>query len=130
MATTIVDASGSQSVSIIASAAYTATPNVMELHNLGRAVGAVFVIDVTALTATGTLGVSVVGVDPFSGKTWTIIASASITATGTTVLKVHPGITTATNAAVADALPPIVQVIVTAGNAVSITYGVSAHLTH
>src|SRR5881227_2846761 len=53
------------------------------------------IIDITAITATGTITVTIYGVDPVSGKIYVILASAALGAVATTVLKVGPGLTAA-----------------------------------
>lgn len=69
-----------------------------------RAKGLQLVIDITAITGTTpTLVVTIQGKDPASGKYFTILASASLNATGTTVLTVYPG--SATTANVSSAMP-------------------------
>lgn len=130
MANTIVTAIAGRSFTVLPSLARTATPNTLEYQNLLQAVGIVLVTTVTAKTATPSITVNLYGVDPFSEVTWPILSSAAITDTGTTVLRVHPGITAATNQAAADALPPNIRVEVVHADADSITYAVSAHLLY
>jgi hypothetical protein len=68
--------------------------------------GIKLVIDITAITGTApTLTVTLKGFDPGSGKSYTILASAALNATGTTVLTVYPGQTAAANLAANDHLP-------------------------
>jgi hypothetical protein len=108
--------------------ARTASPDTMEYRNMGRVVGIVLVINVTAVVSTPSLTVSLLGVDLDTGATWEIIESAVIAAAGVSVLKVRPGITIFDNAAVADILPSVIRVVATHGNANSITYSVTADL--
>jgi hypothetical protein len=119
---------GIESFAVLPSAARTAAPDTLELRNLGRVTGLIVVVDVTASAATPVVNVKIQGVDVFSGKTWDILTSADIAGTGTTVLRVRPGITPVTNVAVADALPPTVRITALHSDADSITYSVSAHL--
>lgn len=119
-----------RSIPLLPSAARTATPDTFELTETGRYTALVVVLDVTAVVSTPSVTVAVVGVDRASGKTWPLVTSAAVAATGTTVLKVSPGITPVTNVAVADILPPTIRVVVTHGNANSITYTVAAHVTN
>lgn len=64
------------------------------------------VIDITAITGTTpTYTVTIEGKDPTSGKYYPILASAALTAVGTTVLRVYPGFTAAANLTANDALP-------------------------
>lgn len=109
------------------SKARTATPDTVDQANsTGR--GLHLVIDVTAVTGTPSVVFTIQGKDPVSGKVWTLLASAAITAAGTTVLKVYPGLTAAANAAANDILPPTWNVKAVHGNGDSITYSVTAHL--
>lgn len=89
---------------------------------------AVVVIDITAITGTTpTCVVTVQGKDPISGKYYTILASASLTATGTTVLRIDPSLTAAANLVAADLMPAEFRVIATIGGttpAVTATVGV------
>lgn len=131
MANVLMDLVGAGRVfSVMDSAARTATPDTVQFTGMGRSVGLVLVVDATAITATPSVVVKIQGVDSVSGKTWDILTSAAIVATGTTVLRVRPGITASTNIAVADALPPVIRILATHGDADSITYSISAHLTH
>jgi hypothetical protein len=88
---------------------------------------AVVVLDVTAVTSTPSLVLTILGIDKASGKTWTILTSAAIATAVTTIFRVGLGITPAAGLAVNDILPPVWQVVVTAGNANSATYSVGAH---
>jgi hypothetical protein len=90
--------------------------------------GVILVIDVTAAPGAQNLVVTLEGVDPVSGKFWSILASAAITAISTTVLKVFPGLTASANAVANDVLPPAWHVKVTNSGAGSWTYTVAAHL--
>lgn len=112
---------------IYASAARTADPTVVDQSNSGCR-GLHLVIDCTAADATPSVVFTIQGKDPVSGKVWTILASAAITAVGTTVLKVYPGLTAAANAAANDILPPTWNVKAVHANGVSVTYSVTAQL--
>lgn len=111
-------------------AARTATPATFQLEGTGRSTALVVVLGVTAVVAGASVTVSAAGYDPSSQTTWALVTSAAVTATGTTVLKISPGITTVANVAVADILPPIVNVTVTHSTVNSITYALSAHVTN
>ncbi len=110
---------------LLASTARTASPGAVDLDQKGKK-GVVVVIDVTAIAATPSLTVTIRGKDT-SGKTWTILASAAITGTGTTTLKVYPGLTAAANAVANDVIPDNCEVDFSHGDADSITYSASAH---
>lgn len=113
---------------VFESVARTATPTSVDQGNpVCR--GLHLVIDCTVKGgAAPSVVFTIVGKDPVSGKTWTILASAAIVAVGTTILKVYPGITAAANAAVSDVLPPVWQVTAVHANGDSITYSVTAQL--
>lgn len=112
---------------LFASAARTATVNGDDITNLGWR-GAHIVIDVTAIDATPSVVFTVQGKDRVSGKYYTILASAAITGTGTTVLRIYPDLTAAANTVVNDVLPECFRVIATHADADSITYSVGASL--
>src|SRR5690348_10994234 len=68
--------------------------------------GVKVVVDVTAITGTApTLTVKLQGYDPVSHKTYDILASAALSAVGTTVLTIYPGLTAAANTTADDILP-------------------------
>lgn len=112
---------------LLASSTKTASFNGDDVANLGYRGGHI-VIDVTAASGTSpTLVVTVQGKDPTSGKYYTILASASITGTGTTVLRIFDGATVAANTAANDVLPPVWRVISTiGGTSPSFTYSIGA----
>jgi hypothetical protein len=87
------------------------------------------VVDVTALGASATLTVTIQGKDPASGKYYTLLASAAIASTGTTVLKVYPGLTAASNLTANDILPMNWR-IRAVGAVAAVTAKISAHLVH
>lgn len=84
------------------------------------------IIDVTAVTATPALTVTIQGKDPASGKYYTILASTAIATVSTTVLKVGPAFTAAANLVANDMIPSIWRVTVTHGDTDSATYSVGA----
>lgn len=105
---------------VMASAARTATHSVtMECGSIGG----VFVIHATAAAATPSVVFTIAGVGP-SGATWDILASAAITGTGTTVLRIHPSLTAAANTIAKDILPSALKITATHADADSITYSV------
>lgn len=110
-----------------ASAARTATPTPFDGTNYnGR--GLHLVIDCTAITSSPSVVFTIQGKDALSGKFYTILASAAIVGTGTTVLRVYPGLTVAANLVASDITPRSWRVIATHGNADSITYSVGYSL--
>jgi hypothetical protein len=84
-------------------------------------------IDITALT--GTLTVTVEGIDPESGKTYTILASAALAGTGTTVLRIFPGATVAANLTANDIMPKFfrIKAVVVTG---PVTFSVGVSLSN
>lgn len=119
---------GDRAFTVLASAARTATPDTQEFEFAGPVRGLHLVIDVTAVAATPSITVTVSGVDRRSGKVYTLLASAAITATGTTVLRIGPALTAAANLVANDVVPPIFRVTVAHGDADSITYSVAGQL--
>ncbi len=113
---------------VLASAARTATVSSADLTNY-NARGVTVVIDVTAITDTPSVIATVQGKDPLSGKYFTLLESAAITGTGTTVLVVHPSITASTNLKAQLPLPRTWRVTLTHADADSITYSIGALLS-
>lgn len=124
-----VDISRGESVTVLASAARIATPTVDTFHVTGgEPSGLILMIDCTAVTADPSVVFTIVGSDPVSDKTWTILASAAITGTGTTVLRVHPSLTVSANAVAKDIVPAVWTVTAVHADADSITYSVAAQV--
>lgn len=113
-------------VTALASAARTASTNSSNLTNY-NARGVVVVIDVTAIVAAPSITVTIKGRDTLSGQFSTILASAAITAVGTTKLVVYPGVAAAANSKADEPLPRVWRVEVAHGNANSITYSIGAN---
>lgn len=109
-------------IEIFASEARTATPADANV-TIGSATG-FFIINVSAATATPSVVFTVSGVDPVSEAEFTIIESAAITGTGTTVLRVFPGATASANVTVNDMLPEGINVAAVHADSDSITYTV------
>lgn len=115
---------GKAQFTILASAARTTTQTsddyvVPYSHSLR------LVINVTSITSTPSMTVTIAGKTPL-GVYFSVLVSSAITATGTTVLKIGPGIGQVANAAAADELPQTWRVTVTAADADSATYSVEA----
>jgi hypothetical protein len=111
------------------SSARTATPAAVNFEdNTQRRQGGHFIVDVTAIGPAPTITVTIEAFDIASGKWYALLTSAAITAVGTTVLKIYPGVTPAANAAASDILPPTWRMRVTHGNSDSITYSIGARL--
>jgi hypothetical protein len=118
---------------ILASAARTATPTISDQSD-PNAEGVHIIINVTALTATPQVTPKIQGKDPVSGSYYDILVGSTITdvTVGTPpaiiVLKVGPGLTPVANGAAADYLPDTWRVVMTHGDADSITYSIGAVL--
>ena len=115
-------------ITAYASVSRVASPSVVDV-DMGRAHGMVVIIDVTAASVTPSVVFNVDGFDPLSGKTWTLLDSAAITGTGTTILKVAPGLTASANAVATDMIPAIVRIAPVHADADPITYTVTVHST-
>lgn len=107
---------------IFDSAARTATTSATIIT--GSCAG-LFFINVTATSATPSVVFTIDGQDPISGAAYNILTSAAITATGLTVLRVHPALSAAANTIAKDMLPAAVKVTATHADSDSITYSVS-----
>ncbi len=121
----------SQSFEVLPSEARTTAPDTQEFQVVGRGYeyqGLHLVIDATVVTATQTLTVTVSGVDRVSGKLYTLLASAAITAASTVVLKIGPSLTAAANLTVNDYLPPVFRVTVAVANGLTATYSIGGML--
>lgn len=93
----------------------------------GGARGVVVVADITVVGGTIAVTVAIEAKDAASGKYYTLLTSASLTGTGTTVLTVYPGLTPASNVTVSNVLPRTWRVKVVSGTgttpAVTMTVG-------
>lgn len=113
---------------LLGSAARTATPTDVTQDN-PRHRGVHVVVDVTdAGAATPSITPKIQGLDAASGNWYDILVGAAITAIGTTVLKVYPGITASANASASDVLPARWRTRVEHADADTITYSVGANL--
>lgn len=119
--------SNNYNLEILSSAARTATVNSSDFNN-NEYRGAQIVIDVTAVAATPSVVFSVEGYDDISGQYYSILDSAAITGTGTTVLTVYPGATASANVSTGNVIPATWRITATHADADSITYSVGANL--
>ena len=110
-----------------ASAARTATSTVDV--NVENAHGLVLVIDVTADPALASVVFNIDGLDDATGNTWTLLDSAAIAATGTTILRISPHLTASANTIGKDIIPPLIRINPVHADADSITYSVTVHST-
>lgn len=113
------------------SAASTGTSSaVLDTH---QAKGCIIYINVTAITGTTpTLTVTLKGMEPTAqSNTYTVLASASISATGLTVLKVYPGLTAAANSVANDVMPGLSRIDTAIGGTTpAVTATVSVQLVY
>lgn len=108
-------------------AAGAGTTNSDDQTNLyGR--GVVVFANISAKSGTIAVTVSVQGKDPVSGEYYTILTSASLTATGFTTLTIYPGATATSNVSASEPLPLTWRVQVVSGTGVtpSVTMTVAA----
>lgn len=73
-----------------------------QINTNGR--GLILVVNITAITA-GSLTVTIQGKDVVSGVYYTLLASAALASTGTTVMTIYPGETASANVAANSPLP-------------------------
>lgn len=108
------------------SAARTATATSNDLTNSLHK-GCHIIIDVTA-DGGGTITPKIQGKDSLSGKYYDILVGSAITAVGTTVLKVYPGLTASANSIANDIVPSKFRIVSTASDANSLTYSIGISL--
>lgn len=113
---------------VLPSAARTAAPDTMEFELPSGARALHLVTNVSALAATPSITVSILGVDRISAQTYTVLAGSALTTVTSQVLRVGPGLTASANAVANDYLPPIVRISVAHGDADSITYSIGGLL--
>lgn len=117
----------SPQASLYASVARTATPTAAEFNADGHH-GLHLVIDVTAASATPSVVPTIDFYDDLSGKWANLLTGAAITATGTTVLKIYPGIAAVANASASDCIHGRMRLVCTHADADSVTYSAAVHL--
>jgi hypothetical protein len=87
----------------------------------------VHVVVVVSSYTSGTYTPHIQGEDPY-GNYYDILVGPAISATGTTVLKVYPGIATLANGAASDLLPTVWRVTLVGASTPSMTISVGANL--
>lgn len=101
------------------------TPSPAQINDARK--GCHVTVDITVNAgAAGSITATIEGQDPASLKWYTILASAALTAVGTTVLRVYPGLVAAANLVANDIIPRAWRVNVVANNANPVTYSVGA----
>ena len=122
------DVANQSQFTILDSAARTATPTVDDFI-IKAGPGLIIVIDVTVDPASASVVFIIKGKDVVSGKTFDLLTSAAIAATGTTVLRVHPVLTAAANLIAKTVVPPMITMTATHADTDSITYSVVGMIT-
>lgn len=112
---------------MLASAARIATNNSVNFTNTDYR-GCHIIIDVTVEVDTASITPTIQGYDSVSGKYYTLLVGNAITAVGTTVLRIYPGLSASANVIANDILPNKFRVLMTHADADSMTYSVSASL--
>lgn len=110
--------------SILTSAARTSSPSATDQTMFGG-IAVIVYVNITVLTATGTLQTVIEGKDPVSGVYFTLLQSAAETTTGLKIYRVDPRLTDSAGLIAATTMPRIFRIRNVHGNAVSITYSVS-----
>ena len=91
--------------------------------------GGHFVINVTTISGV-TLTPTIQGKDNVSGNYYDILVGNAINATGTTVLKVYPGIVPVSGASAADILPRTIRLKMSASGVTPTTFSAGATLEY
>ena len=116
-------------ITLLASVARAADSNSADIDNTEDYQSAIIVIDVTLDPGSASVVFTVQGKDLLSGEYYTILASAAITALGTTVLHIGDGTTDDDNIAVGTRLPRVWRLNVDHAATQSMTYSVGADLS-
>lgn len=85
------------------------------------------IIDMTAVTATGSVTPTIQGFDGASGKWYALLVGAAITGTGTVVLRVHPDLAPSANLIADDFVPSKFRIEMDHLNSVAMTYSVGVN---
>lgn len=118
-----------QVMTLLASASRTAAQDTGDRTNRQKGRGIRVVMDITVVpSGAPALTVTILGKDVASGKYITLLASAALAATGTTVLTVYPGLTAATNLVASNVLPSTWKVTVAVGNGNAAVYSLGAEI--
>lgn len=112
---------------ILESAARTASVDSADFVNVAGK-GGHFIVDITSITLTPQITVSIQGKDPVSSEYYDILVSNPLSVVGTFKLTVFPGILDVAALKVADIIPRVFRVSVSNVDADSITYSIGASL--
>ena len=110
---------------ILASAVRTGTTTSADIYRTVEH-GAHFVFVITAVPGVDTVTPKIQGKDAL-GNYYDILIGTALVATGTTVLKIYPGIGAVANGASPDILPDVYRVVVTHSAGTSFTYTMTAN---
>jgi len=114
-------------IKVLASAARTAATVTSTFDNYTRK-GLHLLINVSAAATAGGITPTIQGFDEASQTYYDLLVGSAITTTGTTVLKIYPGIAATANVSASDFLPAKWRVSVAVSTADSYTYSISANL--
>jgi hypothetical protein len=89
--------------------------------------GAHVIVNVSTFTS-GTYTPKIQGKDPVTGTYYDILVGPAIAATGTTILKIYPGIGTVVNGAASDVLPQTWRVVLTGASTPNMVLSVVANM--
>ncbi len=121
------DEPGNTTLRLLESAARTATNNTGTIRNRYHR-GLIVTLDITVVPAIETVTLTIQGVDPLTGKLYTILASVLEAAAVTIIMRVHPMLTAAANLIAQDVMPEEWRVLVSHSAAGTFNYSVSAQL--
>lgn len=115
---------GSDTIRALSATTSTYTSDDIVKDNKAR--GAHFIFVVSAVTGGSSITPKIQGKDKL-GNYYDILVGSAITSTGTTVLKIYPGIGVVANGSAADLLPLVYRVVVTNTGGGSYTYSVTQY---
>lgn len=87
-----------------------------------------FCFDLTAVSGSASLTITISGYDPTSTKYYTILTSTAITTTGTTIFKVGPSLPGTANLTANDFLPESWKFVITHATSDSVTYSIGMNI--
>ena len=112
---------------LLSSAARTAAITSADITN-SEYRGCHVIIDVTVDPASASITPTIQGLDSVSGKYYTLLTGSAISAVGTTILRVYPGLGASANAIANDILPNKFRISMAVADTDSITYSVAVSL--
>ena len=121
-----MDGNNTNVVLLASDARTAATTSATRLNSDYR--GCHIIIDVTEDPASASITPTIQGFDTVSGKYYTLLTGLAITAVGTTILKIYPGLSASANVIANDILPSNFRISMAVAGGDSMTYSVSASL--